>query len=433
MSRAQRIVLIGVIGTLLFSVGTRSIHAQETQSLSVTPPLFQIGTKRGDIWPSTIKVVNNNPYPLSIYTEVVDFAAQGEKGQGRFIIPETNTRDPLLFSSWIEIARGPFFIEPEQAVNIPFFVAIPNDAPPGGHYAAVLVTTEPPKNEPGSLAVQTSQAVTSLFFLRVDGDVDERGDIREFRPLSAFVQKPDVAFKLRFENKGNVHLQPKGNIVISNMWGTERGSIPVNYQTHFGNVLPQSIREFTFSWQSRLSITDIGRYKAVASLGYGEDGSQTASAVTYFWVIPVKITLVTLLVIGGFVSLIVWMVRRYVRRMLILAGIDPDRKNDDASHDRRSEFSKVDLRTSVSAPIRSGVLDLRRKLDTVEESFDVIRTITQFVIQYRVFFVSLFLLILMFVAAALYIGKATEEGVGYRVIITDGDHETTIETAATDK
>ena len=73
-------------------------------------------------------------------------------------------------------------------------------------------------------------------------------------------------------------------------------SIPINAQTHFGNVLPNSIRKFEFTWKGEQSLSDIGRYKAVVTLGYGIEGRKFQSSATYFWVIPVKSVL---MVLGG--------------------------------------------------------------------------------------------------------------------------------------
>jgi hypothetical protein len=395
-------------------------YAQESQVLSVTPPLFQISALPGDVWQSSIKVVNGNPYPMTVFAEVVNFKASGEEGQGKFIPILDGGVDEKTLAEWIEIPSGPYTIPPERTKEIPFFIEIPKDAPPGGHYAAVLITTKEPESGTGQLAVKTSQAVTSLLFARIEGDVKELGSIREFRTLDVFVPRPEVEFSLRFENKGNVHLQPRGDILITNMWGTERGTIPVNYQTHFGNVLPESIRDFKFKWQSDLTFTDVGRYKAIVTLGYGEDGVKSASSVTYFWVVPVKITLITLSVIVFFILLIVWMVKAYVRRMLLLAGVSVD-----APARGREVPAEITYR-KVAAPIRSGVLDLRQRLDTVDESVGVMKTVWSFVSQYKTFFVSVFLLVAIFVISVLYIGRATEPNENYRVIIDEGDTETTL-------
>lgn len=402
--------------------------AQDAQIMSVTPPLFQLSIVPGSLWQSSVKVVNGNPYPLTVYAEVVNFEASGEAGQGKFLPLLGEEKDASTLGAWINIAPGPHVIQSEQSKEIPIFVEAPSNAAPGGHYAAVLITTQPPENSPDRLAVRTSQAVTSLFFARVEGEVNEQGSIREFTTTHSFAQKPEAEFSLRFENKGNVHLQPKGNIIITNMWGTERGMIPINSQSHFGNVLPQSIRNFKFTWSSDYKVTDIGRYKAIVTLAFGESGVKSASATAYFWVIPIKTTLITLLIITLCIVGIVWMIRAYVRRMLALAGVDmqqPKRIPTEARTESRSatlSTKKVSYR-KVSAPIRDGVLDLRRRLDTAQESFDVVKTIVSFIVQYKIFFLSVGALIVMFIGLVIYIDQATIEDVDYTVIINEGDSE----------
>ncbi len=396
-------------------------YAQEKQVVSVTPPLFQLSINPGDIWQSSVKVVNGNPYPLTVYAEVFNFKAVGEMGQGRFIPLAESGSDKATLAEWINLPAGPYVIPPEQTVDVTFFVEVPENASPGGHYAAIQISTEPPKNT-GELAVLTSQVVTSLLFMRVEGDMHESASIREFRAVDAFLDVPDATFSLRFENKGNVHLQPKGDIVITNMWGTERGTIPVNYQTHYGNVLPGTIRDFTFSWKSDFKMTDIGRYKAIATLAYGEDEIKNVTSIAYFWVIPVKWTLIVLTVLGIFITLITLMVKAYVRRMLILAGVDVEKKGQEQSAEKNAVTkSPKTLHTyrAVAAPIRDGVLDLRIRLTTAEESLDVVTTVWRFILSYKWFFISIAALITIFVVITLYISHATEQNQEYEVTIED--------------
>lgn len=405
-----------------------TLYAQEGQVMSVTPPLFQVSALPGDVWQSTVKVVNGNKYPMTVYAEVVNFKASGETGQGKFV-PILDEGEKTTLAEWIDVSPGPYVIPPEKTKDISFIIEFPENAPPGGHYAAILITTRPPEGSTGELSVKTSQAITSLIFARIEGDVREQGSIREFRVMKPFVQIPVAEFSLRFENKGNVHLQPRGDITITNMWGTTRGTIPINYQSHFGNVLPKSIRDFRFTWQSDLSFTDIGRYKAEVTLGYGEDGVKSASSVAYFWVVPVKITLITLGILGLFITLIVWMVKAYVRRMLTLAGVSVDEVQEASKPEPKKE--KITYK-KVSAPIRSGVLDLRQQLHAVDESIDFVTTLWRFVIEYKAFFISILFLIVIFITTAIYIGRATEENQDYRVIIDEGDAQTVIEGGETE-
>lgn len=398
----------------------KTTHAQEAQILSVTPPLFQLSVLPGGIWQSSVKVVNANPYPLTVYAEVVNFQGMGSGGQGQFI-PVLEDDEKTTFAEWITITRGPHIIPPEQTADITFFAEIPENAAPGGHYAAILISTEEPKKS-DSVSVLTSQVVTSLLFLRVEGDVHEEGAIREFRTEHTFLNRPETEFLLRFENKGNVHILPRGDITITNMWGKERGVIPINNKSNYGNVLPESVRNFTFLWKSDFTFADIGRYKAEVTLGYGEDGIKNVSSATYFWVIPVKWTLITLSVLALFFWLIMRMVRAYVRRMLTLAGVNPDEVIERTSVRATPELymRRGESYRNVSAPIRDGVIDLRTRLSTHTED-SVLATVWNFVRSYKWFFLSLGALIAMFVSISFYIGTATRDGASYEVRVLEDD------------
>ncbi len=406
-----------------------ALYAQgASQILSVTPPLFQLSVEPGSVWQSSVKVVNGNPYELTVYAEIVNFAPMGEEGQGKFIPILHNGEVQGTLAEWIEMPVGPYVVPPEQTMDLPFFVDVPKDASPGGHFAAILIGTQPPKTSTSSLDVLTSQAITSLFFVRIEGDIDERADIREFSVVDSFTEEPSAEFSLRFENKGNVHVQPRGNIIITNMWGTERGIIPINHQTHFGNVLPQSIRDFRFTWKGEKSLTDIGRYTAIATIGYGEDGVKSATATAYFWVIPVKAALITITILATFILLVTWMIKLYVRKMLALAGVDVESKEYVGT--AKTLVDERDVRMAsykhVSAPIRSGARDLKERLSGVTEFIDVLKTIFEFILYYKKFFISVLILIIAFIGAVLYMSDVSKTERDFEVTIQEGDGARTL-------
>lgn len=426
---------IAILFSLCISlcVGAPSISYAESQALTVTPPLFQISLEPGSVWQSSVKVANSNEFPLTVYAHVVNFVAEGEDGRGKFVPVLGGDERQGTLAEWIEIPEGPYVIPEGQTADIQFFVEVPSDAAPGGHFAAILIETKPLEESGEVLAVSTSQAVASLFFTRVEGDVIEKADIREFSVLSHFVEIPEAEFSLRFENKGNVHVQPKGNIIITNMWGTERGLIPVNNKTHYGNVLPGTIRDFSFTWKGEPSITDIGRYKAEAVLAYGTDGVQSVTAITYFWVIPLKITLITLSILAAFIWFVTFVARAYIRHVLTLAGVDVDtvhmretREERESEKRTRERDVKLTSYTVVTRPLRVGAHDLTTRLSGVSAFVDVLRTILSFIWQYKLFFASVLILVAAFIGGVLYINDASREGRAYEVTIDEGGNTTTI-------
>lgn len=298
--------------------------AQESavsQTLSVSPTLFEMQANTGQAWTSYVRVINVNDYAITVYPQPVNFAPLGEDGRGDLIPIFAEETQGQTLAEWITVPSDPVVIPPQATAEVALQVNVPSDAAPGGHYAAILIGTKPPIDAQTPAQVQTAQFVTALFFVRVAGDVKEIGNIREFTTAKNIVQTPSIALDMRFENTGNVHIQPQGDIKIFNMWGKERGVIPINHQTHFGNVLPNSIRKFSFTWTGDTALYDIGRYKAIATLGYGDTSKQFVTSTTYFWVIPYTTILVTLLVLFLTIKIGLWLIRRYIERMLALSGV----------------------------------------------------------------------------------------------------------------
>jgi len=385
-----------IAGLLMFFAAgiqtTRAQSMQEAFTMTVTPPLFQLSLSPGERWSSQLKVVNNNPYNITVYGTVTDFRATGEGGRGAFLpLPELAPKQESTHSlgTWIAISSDPIIVPAEQSANIPFTINVPENAEPGGHYAAILVGTRPPKTE-GSM-VSVSSMISSLLFVRVGGNIVEEGVIREFSNDKTFYKKPEVTFTVRFENKGNVHLLPQGNITIYNMWGKQRGIIPINQDSDFGNVLPDSIRKFIFTWEGDENFFEIGRYKAVATIAYGEELRKNTYRTVYFWIVPFE----PVLKIGGsallFLLFFVWVVRGYIRRALSIEakrlGYDLAQKT---SGDVKFALMQKHSLATLASPIKEGVVDLRRVRNEVGS--DRMSTV-QFVAKYKLFFLSVLVLI----------------------------------------
>lgn len=407
----------------LFFIPVASAFAQGAVTLSVSPTLFEMSANPGQEWKSNVRVVNVNDFDLTVYPDVVNFAPKGESGDGSFLpIFETETQGKTL-AEWINISRDPIVIPRQKSVDIPFTVFVPADANPGGHFAAILVGTKPPTVGQGVPRVQTSQMVTSLFFVRIAGDVNESGSIREFTTTKSFLTTPEATFELRFENTGNVHLQPQGDIRIYNMWGQERGVIPINRQSHFGNVLPNSIRKFNFVWTGEWALADIGRYSAVATLGYGTDVRKFVSSKTYFWVIPLKEFTLILLGLGVTLSLAVWLIRLYVRRMLALAGIDVDARKVITSSKlkqiNRDNFSSNESAVSVIAPLRVGILDLSSKFKNSDKSS--LQVLMSALRDYWKFLIAVIILLVSIYVLVIYVNSANTEKRAFEVIYKNGE------------
>ena len=156
--------------------------------------------------------------------------------------------------------------------------------------------------------VSLSASVGTLVLVNVSGDVKESAKIAELfvsqkgKRASLFEYGP-LDLTLRIENDGNIHLQPKGTIQVTNMFGKTVYLSQINQDGR--NVLPSSVRKFEQSMGGKLMF---GPYKLKADVVYGSSNQITSDTVT-FWVIPYKIIIGTILII----FLIVFAFRRYNR------------------------------------------------------------------------------------------------------------------------
>lgn len=400
--------------------------AQGTLSLSVTPALYDIAVDPAQEWNSVVRIINSNPYELTVYTRVVNFQPKGESGQGEFVPILSSETDGGTLAEWVTINNRPLTIPAEQSVDVPFKVIIPDDAPPGGHFAAILVGTEPPPSEE-VVRVRTSQIVTSLLFLNVSGDIVEDGHIRSFAVAKSILNEPVVDFSLRFENRGNIHLRPEGNITIYNMWGKERGVIPINRQTNFGNVLPESIRKFDFSWQTERTFSDIGRYKAVVSLAYGSEERKFESRTVYFWVIPFKAVGITLGSLLAFIIFMAWAIKLYVRHMLQMAGVDPAHYRPASRRVTEDGDLRVVSYKNISAPVRAGAAEFQNQLSASDSIKGKLGTLGRLFVRYKWFFVTILVIVVGVYSAIMFLTEVNAPERSYEVTIDDSSAALKIE------
>lgn len=306
---------------------------------------------------------------MTYYAQVVDFEAKGEDGTSTFVPligDDAGDGHGSSLARWVQLSGGSVKVPAGGSADMPFTVIVPENAEPGGHYAAILVGTQPGNATTTGAQVKVSSFVSSLLFVRIKGDVIESGRIREFVTENSLYEAPEVDFSLRFENTGTTHLKPVGEIVIYNMWGKERGRVALNQESgNFGNVLPSSVRRFDFTWKGEAELFDIGPYSAIVTVSYGEEAKHSASAKTYFWVVPVVPVVLSLLGILAFIALVTWLIRRYIRRALELerlrSGVPalvPEIASSASAMPAPAPAQSATL-AALLEPIREGVIDLR--------------------------------------------------------------------------
>jgi len=310
-----------VIGLVLLPASSLAVAAAPAatqlapgQGLQISPPLISVAADPGQTVILAIKIRNISGGTLVIHGTVDDFGAKGESGEPQILLDETaSTRYSLKY--WIATVPSVTLKSQElETLSVP--VNVPKNAEPGGHYGVVRLTGTAPSLEGTGVALSAS--IGTLVLFTVNGDITDHLSAVDITASQkgathSFFEQGPLTITERIKNDGNVHERPKGNVVITNLFGRQTASLAVD--STGGNILPNSIRKFS---QDLGKKNLFGRYTVKGSLAYG-NGKTLVLPVTSFWVIPYKLIIATILIITALFFLLRFGLRRYNAYIIKLA------------------------------------------------------------------------------------------------------------------
>lgn len=307
----RRIILSLLLALLVAGVAPSFVAAQSGAGVTLKPATVEEKIDPGASKTFVTTIKNESGVDQTYYLGRRDIIGVRD-GSVPIYADKDVAPTPLDMSSWISLSTDTVTVPAGGEVPFTFTVNVPNDAPPCNHFAGIFVSMEPPELEDNGAAI--GYEVANIVSLRVAGECVESAKIRQFSTDNYIYGSPNVAFNLRIENDGNTLVRPVGPVEITNMFGQKvDGGLIFNESA--AAVFPKDTREFTFEWKGEGY--GFGRYEAVVSPIYGEEGAkQTMSSTVTFWVLPVKIVLPALGILAVLLLTVYFGVKVYVRRKL---------------------------------------------------------------------------------------------------------------------
>lgn len=293
-------------------VSAQTVHAQAS-SLQISPAIIEDRAEPGQVFNFSVRVTNQTDSEATYYLLARDILGTNENGAPIFAEEDTATQYEL--SSWIALPQDFVTLKAGESKTVPFTVTVPRDATPGAHFGGVFF--EQRAVQVTETGAGVASRVGPIINLRIAGDVTEDMRLREFSTAKFIYQAPPVDFTINAENLGNVLLRPHGGIEISDMFGKKVGTIEVNPSA--GAVFPGGIRTYEVQWATDGFV--FGRYEALASMVYGEDGRKTVTRSASFWVLPLKPLLIVIGVALAVLLGLYIMMRVYIQRKLRAMGV----------------------------------------------------------------------------------------------------------------
>lgn len=270
---------------LLTMVGPLTARAQEAtgNGLLISPTRTEITANSGETKQISISIKNVTKADLTAKAYLNDFESDGSSGNPKLITNDRHT--PYTLNGMIE-GLSDLELKAGETKQVNLTLKLKDNMAPGAYFSAVRYAAVNKTETGQSQQVSLNASVAHLVFLTVPGSVVEKIELQKLVVSNAKNQtgtlfsKPSKA-SLTVKNLGNGFSQPFGKVSIYK-GSKEVYSYDVNGGENKGMVLPNSTRVFDNKIEK---VSKPGKYKAVASVAYG-NGGETVNYTSNFWYMP---------------------------------------------------------------------------------------------------------------------------------------------------
>ncbi len=257
--------------------------AQDVAGVGIRPAIVEDKLDPNTTKTYTVELRNLSPVDQTFYLSKRDIIDVKEGGVPVFA-SASSQKTGYELSDWITLEKDSVMIPAGMSHSVSFILSVPENAVPGGHFGGIVVSVEPPEMKTSGASI--GYEVANIISIRISGDVLESAQIRQFSTEDFIHSAIDIDFLVRIENEGNTLIKPTGPLEIYNMFGKKVATLQFNQD--LSGVFPKATENFTIEWTD--DQPGFGRYEAILSAGYGDDGRKsTISSTVNFWVLPMNI------------------------------------------------------------------------------------------------------------------------------------------------
>jgi hypothetical protein len=233
---------IGLVSFVLLCFVPRVTLAEGEQqvSLALDQSVFSLAGDPGSEKSLEINVGNLADKKQLVSLEINDLTFE-ENNRLSFVVSDNNL---FGMKSWISAEEQRWIFEPKETKKITLKVNVPKDATVGSHYAGIFFRALPEIQGGNFQNVLVGAQVGVYVLFNVDGAVVGGGKINSFRAPVVAKEKADL--RVEFENIGNIHYIPHGEINVKNLLSQKTEKIEL--EKHF--VFPGKKYTFENNWQN---------------------------------------------------------------------------------------------------------------------------------------------------------------------------------------
>lgn len=176
----------------------------------ITPMTQKIALEPGQVYDGSVRVANpaDSTRDFTFTSGVSPYTVIDDEYTAS--LSERNNR--TMIADWITIEDPSGTLEPNETKDIHFTITVPENAPSGAQYAAIVISQDETTKEQSGIKVDNVFEIASIIYAEVAGETIRDGNIIE-NTLPSFTTTLPITATAKLDNHGNVHNE--ATIIIS--------------------------------------------------------------------------------------------------------------------------------------------------------------------------------------------------------------------------
>lgn len=273
---------------------------------TVTPMSQRVSLEPGEVYAGSVTIVNPTDATSDfIYSATVaPYGVVGNDYNADFI----STGDRVQMANWITISEPAGKIKPGESKEIKFQIKVPDSAPAGGQYAAIMLSSNNEVGANDGALIQNVFEMASLIYANVAGETVREGEILE-NNVPGFVVTTPIVTSAFLNNTGNVHEDATFVLTASDFF-TGRVILPSeeNEGRYSEIIMPETER---YTTRVISDLPAVGVVKVSQTINYN---GQTSVVEKNVIICPIWLIILVLLILAALVTVVIRLVLRHYHK-----------------------------------------------------------------------------------------------------------------------
>lgn len=277
---------------------------------TVTPMSQTIELVAGEEYTGRIVVANpasaKSDFTYRVTASV--YNVRGEEYEADFLTESEQSQ----IVKWIEIKEPTGTLKPNETREVEFTIKVPENAPAGGQYAALMVGSAGSGASNGSVTVNNIYEMASIIYANVDGETVREGEIIS-NSFPGFVTSLPITTRATVKNDGNVHEKARVTVRVKDFFSSNM-IYPENNETGTIEevVMPYTTREIIREVDD---LSSLGVYEVSQIVQYmGETFTESHTVI----VCPIWFMVLVAVTVGAIGAAITYAIRRHRRKKVLI-------------------------------------------------------------------------------------------------------------------